>query len=176
ASRQQPTITVQLASPAQSAGSGTLTMSFAPSTPGAPDDPAIQFLDTGSRSENVQIANGATAGQCGPGGACAFQTGTTAGTITFTLSLGGQISQATVVVTPAPVSFDTPSARVVGNGIEVTLPGFDNTHATTALSFTFFDTNGKEIPSGVVAVDVTTKFQQFFAQSAAQSGGLFQLT
>ncbi|HZU25115.1 MAG TPA: choice-of-anchor D domain-containing protein [Bryobacteraceae bacterium] len=175
ASRQQATIAVQLASAAQSAGSGTLTMSFVPSTPGASDDPAIQFLDTGSRTENVQIANGAAAGQCGTGAACTFQTGTTAGTITFTLSLGGQISQATLVVTPAVVSFDTASAKVVGNGIAVTLPGFDNTHATTALSFTFFDTSGKEIPSGVVVVDVTAKFQQFFAQNAPQSGGLFQL-
>src|SRR5581483_9386592 len=48
ASGQQATLTVQLASAALSPGSGTLTMTFTPSDPGAPDDPTVQFLDTGN--------------------------------------------------------------------------------------------------------------------------------
>jgi hypothetical protein len=174
-SGKQMNLTVQLASAAPAPGSGTLSMTFVPAAAGTPDDPAIRFLDNGLRSINVQIANGATSGQFGSGANCAFQTGTTAGAITFTLSVGGELTQATLVVGAAPPAFDIATAHVSGNGIDVTLAGFDNTHATSSLSFTFYDTAGNEISGGVVQADVATKFQQFFAQYASQSGGLFQL-
>lgn len=175
ASGQQASVTVQLAAAAPGQGSGTLTMDFTPSTAGKPDDPAIRFLDNGRRSANVQIAKGESAAQCGAASECTFQTGTTAGTIHFTLSIGGQISEASVVIPPAVVSFDSSTARVQGSGIDVRLAGFDNTHGISGLSFTFFDGSGKQIPGGVISVDVSGNFRQFFGANAGSSGGLFEL-
>jgi len=144
-------------------------MTFTPSDPGAPDDASIQFLDTGTRSVNVQIAEGATSAQY------AFQTGATAGTITFSLTLGSQGAQKSLIIPAAPVSFDTSTAQVQGSQIAVTLDGFDNTHALSRLQFTFYNASGQEIPGAVIPVDVTQNFQQFFAANAATTGGMFQL-
>ncbi len=124
----------------------------------------------------MQIAQGATSDTFGSGSDCPFQTGTTAGTIGFTLSLGNQTVQNTLTIPPQAMNFDTKTARIQGSGINVMLAGFDNTHAASGLAFTFYDANGKEIPGGVIPVDVTSAFSQFFSTNAALTGGLFELT
>src|SRR5581483_599112 len=83
-SQQQAHVTVQLASAASIAEIGTLTMSFAPSIINITDDPAIQFVATGGRQLQVTVANGAQVATYNGQSAITFQTGTTAGTITFT--------------------------------------------------------------------------------------------
>lgn len=174
-SDQSATVTIQLASAAPNGGAGTLTLNFQPAA-GMPDDPAILFADSGSRTVDVQVQQGNSSANCGDG-PCTFQTGTTAGVIAFTLSLGSQTVTDSVTIAPAAVSFDTTtaSARVLGSGIAVTLDGFDNTHSTGSLAFTFYDANDKEIPGGVIPVDAATQFTQFFSANAARTGGLFQL-
>ena len=174
-SGQQATLAIQLASAAPAAGAGTLTMSFKPSAPNTPDDPAIQFVDNGSRTIGVQVQEGSSTANCGAGSTCTFQTGTTAGTISFTLSLGTQTAQASATIAPTVVSLDTTTARIDGSGIEVTLDGFDNTHSASNLSFTFYDVSGKELSGGVIPVQAGSQFTQFFGANAAQTGGLFQL-
>jgi len=169
-SSQQATLTIQLASASPIGGAGTLTMSFTP-TAGLANDPAIQFVDNGLQTIDVQVQQGSNQAAC----SCAFQTGTTSGTIAFTLSLGGQAVQASVTIAPAVVSFDTTTAKIDGSGIAVTLDGFDNTHSASNFSFTFYDTNGKEISGGVIPVDAGLQFTQFFSANAAKTGGMFQL-
>ena len=82
-----------------------------------------------------------------PAGAL-FQTGTTAGVLTFTAHLGGVSSQTTVAIAPAPVSVSGAQGARSAGSLEVLLTGFDNTRTAGSLAFTFFDAAGNAIPPG----------------------------
>ena len=90
-------------------------MKFVPSVANVTDDPAVVFLATNSRQLNIDLAVGAQTATYKGQSAIAFQTGTTAGTLTFTLefvntapySQSFTITPATIHVTSA-----TRSARI----------------------------------------------------------------
>jgi len=106
ASAQQNSITLPLASASQVIGNGTLTLSFQSGVAGVTDDAAIQFLSGPLRKATVAIAIGATAATIGGQPSMAFQTGTTAGVITFTLTLGNSpAQQITLTIPAAPVAW-----------------------------------------------------------------------
>ena len=172
-SAQQNSITIQLAAASPVIGTGTLTMAFQSSVPGVTDDPAIQFLTGPLRQASVNIAVGATSATIGGQSSIAFQTGTTAGTITFTLTLPNGTQQASLAIAPSPVILDTATAVAELTQINVAFAGFDNTYSASQLSFTFYDVDGNELPQGVINVDASTEFQQYF--STTQAGGMFQL-
>lgn len=172
-SAQQNSITIPLASASQVSGTGTLTMAFQSSVAGVTDDAAIQFLSGPLRQATVNIAVGATSATIGGQSSIAFQTGTTAGTITFTLTLPNATQQASLTIAPSPVILDTATAVAELTQINVAFAGFDNTYSASQLSFTFYDVNGKELPQGVINVDASSVFQQYF--STTQAGGMFQL-
>src|SRR5581483_4062507 len=100
ASAQQNSISIPLDSAAQTSGTGTLSMTFQPAVAGVKDDPAIQFLSGPQRTQTVNIAVGGTVGTIGSQTSMRFQTGTTAGTITFTLTIGSSIHQQISLVIP----------------------------------------------------------------------------
>ena len=77
ASAQQGTLIVRFDAPAQTSGTGTATLDFP-----RPADPAIAFA-AGGRSVTFPIAPGDTQA------VLPFQTGTTAGVLTFTAQVGG---------------------------------------------------------------------------------------
>jgi hypothetical protein len=174
ASAQQNSITLPLASASQVTGNGTLTLSFQSGVAGFTDDKTIQFLSGPLREATVAIAIGATAATIGGLPSMAFQTGTTTGVITFTLTLGNSPpQQITLTIPPAPVGLDTATAVREFAAIDVAFSGFDNTYSASQLAFTFYDLTGKAMPQDVIDVDATAAFQQYF--SATQAGVGFQM-
>jgi hypothetical protein len=173
-SDQQNSISIPLAAASQASGTGTLTLAFQSSVTGVSDDPAIQFLSGPLRVASVSISAGETSALIGGQSSIAFQTGTTAGTITFTLALTNTATQqATLTIPPSPVILDSFAAIRELGSLEVSFAGFDNTYSASQLAFTFYDTSGLPLPQGVINVDAASAFQQYF--SATQAGGSFAL-
>jgi len=174
ASAQQNNISIPLATASQVTGSGTLTMTFQSMVTGVSDDPAIQFLSGPKRSATVSISPGGTTAMFGAQSSMAFQTGSTAGTIVFTLNLPNTPpQQISLTISAAPINLATASAvRRIGN-LDVSITGLDNTYSAAQLAFTFYDSKGATIAPGVISVDATSNFHQYFA--ASQVGGQFAL-
>ena len=174
ASAQQNSIAIPLVSASAVTGNGKLTMAFQPSIAGVTDDAFIQFSSGPLRTVFVTVAIGATSAIIGGQSSMLFQTGTTAGTITFTLTLENNKSQqAKLVIPPSPVIIETVTAIRLFGSLNVAFSGFDNTYSASQLAFTFYDLTGKALPQGVIDVDATSAFQQYF--SATQAGGAFQM-
>ena len=173
-SAQQNSVSIPLASASQVSGTGTLTLAFHPSVTGVTDDPAVQFLSGPRRSATVTISAGDTVAKFNGQSSIAFQSGSTAGTIVFTLTLSnGAQQQASLTIQPAPVSFDMATSIRKFGELDVSVSGFDNTYTASQLSFAFFDTKGNPVPPGAISVDASSDFQQYFA--ATQEGGMFGL-
>jgi hypothetical protein len=176
ASAQQNSISIPLGSPSQASTTGTLTLAFQSSVTGVSDDPAIQFLSGPVRTASVSISPGDTSAMIGGQPNIAFQTGTTAGTITFTLALTNEATQqATLTIPPSPVNLDddTISAIRLYGSLNVSFGGFDNTYSASQLAFTFYDTSGKPLPQGAIDVSAASAFHTYF--STTQAGGTFQV-
>lgn len=172
-SAQQNSVSIPLASASQVSGTGTLTMEFRPSVAGIADDAAVQFLSGPKRAATVTISAGDTVAKFGSQSSLAFQTGTTAGTIVFTLKLPNGMQQSSLTIAPAATGLDTVHAvRRTGN-LDISLIGYDNTYTASQLAFTFFDKNGATMQPGVIRVDVTSDFRLYF--SSSQVGGQFAL-
>jgi hypothetical protein len=177
-SSNQATVSIPLASPAALSDAGTLTLSFQPSA-NLPDDPAIMFMANSTRTMSVQVTPGDTAVQFQAGNAtqCTFQTGTTAGTITLTLNLtvSGITKPVSSTIVPASVALDLSTAVSATDSILLSLSGFDNTHAPSALAYTFYNASGKVIPSGQIqASTVAGAFANYY-QTNPTVGGVFDL-
>jgi hypothetical protein len=172
-SAQQISISIPLASASVVSGSGTLNMAFHPSVPGATDDAAIQFMTGAKRNATVNISAGDTVGKFGTQPSILFQTGTTAGTIVFTLTLPNSTQQASLTITPAAINFDSATGVRRAANLDVSLTGFDNTYSASQLSFTFYDKKGATMQPGVIRVDASSDFRLYFA--ASQVGGAFAL-
>ena len=159
-SGQQGTVRVALDAASQVAGSGTLTLDFQGAA-----DPAVAFA-AGGRSISFAVAPGDTQAIAAP-----FQTGTTAGALVFTATLGGATARQTIAIAPAPVAISAAEASRTAGGLTVQLTGFDNTRTAGALAFTFFDRAGNAIPPA--PIPATADFPAFFQTS--DLGGLFLL-
>jgi len=173
-SAQQNSVSIQLASASKVSGTGTLTMAFQSSVTDVTSDPAVQFLSGPLRVASVSISPGATSAEIGGQPTLAFQTGTTAGTITFTLAINGAgTQQATLNIPPSPVILDAFTAVRLLGSLNISFSGYDNTYSASQLAFTFYDLKGLALPQGVINVDVASTFQQYF--STTQVGGSFAL-
>jgi hypothetical protein len=169
ASGQQNTLNIDIGQGYLVSETLQLAMTFTASTPDKGDDLAIQFLSGNPRQAAVTFAAGATHAQE------AFQTGTTAGTITFTLTLPDGTTETQTLTIPAEqVQLDTATAVSQPGQIVVSLSGFDNTHAASQMVFTFFDASGNAIQPGAMTVDVSKVFGQYFASDQG-AGGVFAL-
>ena len=175
ASAQQNSVSIQLAPASAVSGTGTLALAFQSSVAGVSDDPAIQFLSGPQRIATVTISPGDTTAKIGGQSSIAFQTGTTAGTITFTLTLNNTTQHATLTIPHAPINLDedTFSAVRLYGSLNVSFGGFDNTYSASQLAFTFYDLNGKVLPQGAIDVDAAGAFKQYF--NTTQAGGTFQV-
>jgi len=169
----QPKVAVQFAEIPETSGSGSLFLDFRPTVPNTTDDPAIMFTATGSRRLTVQVTEGDATAVFGTLKEVPFQTGTTAGILTFTLQIGDYSLQKTITVEPAPVSIDTSSALRRVNDLDVSITGYDNTRSAGRFGFRFYDRAGTLVPPGVIPVDVTADFGRYFAISRV--GGSFLL-
>ncbi|HEV2690096.1 MAG TPA: choice-of-anchor D domain-containing protein [Bryobacteraceae bacterium] len=173
ASAQQNSVTIPLSSASAVSGSGTLTLEFHPSVPGVSDDPAVVFVSGAKRNATVNISAGDTFGKFGTQSSIAFQTGTTAGTIVFTLTMPNSKQQASLTVSPAAISFDSTNGVRRASALDVSLIGFDNTYSASQIAFTFYDKKGATMQPGVIRVDASPDFRLYFAGS--QVGGMFAL-
>jgi len=176
-SAQQDSVSIPLASASAVSGTGTLSMSFQPGVDGVKDDPAIQFLSGPLRQASVTIQAGSKSALF-DGGApdLEFQTGTTAGTITFTLVLNGAstpAAQATLTIAPAPVSLASVTGVRRLGAVDVSVTAFDNSYTASQLAFTFYDKNGAPMQPGTIKVDASSDFRSYFATT--QVGGAFAL-
>jgi hypothetical protein len=172
-SGQQNSISIPLAAPSPGSGTGTLTMAFQRAVAGITDDPAIQFLSGPRRAATVTISAGDQTAKFGGQPSIAFQTGTTAGTIVFTLQLPNSTGRASLNIAPSTVSLDLATGVRRVNDLDVSLAGFDNTYSVSQLAFTFYDAKGAAIAPGVIRYDASSNFQQYFG--ATQVGGMFGL-
>jgi hypothetical protein len=154
---------------------GELTMTFAPSVANVSDDPSVLFLATNSRQMQINVAAGAQNGTFNGQTALAFQTGTTAGTITFTLTFPNSAPvSASFPIAPEQVQIASATAVRQDPYLVVTLNGFDNTYSVGKLAFSFKDVNGKVLTATPISVDATSAFSQYFFQND-QAGGAFAL-
>ena len=149
-------------------------MKFRPAIQGAADDPAILFVTTGTRAIPLTVLEGETETRPGGEAEAVFQTGTTAGTITFTVKLGTHLVEATVTIPPAPVVIVSTSSKRTATGLELRIVGFDNSHSVSEIAFTFYHTSGQQLGAGPIRADVAEAFRNYFA--GAQLGGQFSLT
>jgi hypothetical protein len=173
-SQQQVNLTVQLSAPSPVSALGTITMTFTPSVASVTDDPAVLFLATGGRQLNISLASGAQTATYNSQSAISFQTGTTAGSITFavafpdtaTYTQSFAIPSATAQLTSVQATRESPN-------LLVNISGYDNSYSAGQLSFTFYDTTGKVIGSPI-SYNASSGFQQLFFTSNTD-GGLFSL-
>ncbi len=172
-SSQQDSLSVTLATPSPSNGTGQIQMSFQPGSPNANPDNAIQFLSTGSQIAPFSVNQGDPAGYFGTANSAAFQTGTTAGVITFTLTLGAVTATQTLTVGPEIANIASGQAQITSGGLNVQFEGFDNTRSASTITFTFRDASGATLGGGAIAVNTAAAFQQFF--SSSDEGGVFAL-
>jgi hypothetical protein len=169
-SQQQASITLNLATPTAITAIGALSVAFQSAVANVTDDPAVAFTSPSGRNESITFAAGS---QSSP--AFTFQTGTTAGTITFT-------AQNFVNTAPYSQSFTIPAAAVLitsGTAVRqtpnlvITLNGYDNTYSAGQLSFSFFDTSGALIQPAI-QYNASAQFHQYFFTNN-QYGGAFSL-
>ena len=171
-SAQQGAVTVTLDAASRTSGSGTLTLVFQPA-PGLTDDAAIVFV-SGGRTAAFTVSPGDTQGYFGAQLTAIFQTGATAGALTFTVQLGGVTAQQTIAILPTTVGITSVQGVRSTAGIQVQVTGFDNTHSAGPLTFTFFDAAGNAIAPGAISANATASFSSYFQNSGM--GGVFLLT
>ncbi|MFB3778048.1 MAG: hypothetical protein ACE141_10570 [Bryobacteraceae bacterium] len=170
---QQAKVAVRLASPSQVSATGALKMEFKPGVAGKSDDAAVLFPATGGRTISFTVTEGEDVARFGSRSDTEFQTGTTAGDITFTVTLGPHKEQLVVQVPPAPVVISSTRAARPAGGIEVQVTGYDTSRSASLVSFTFFDLLGHVVAPGTIQADASRAFQQFFETTTL--GSMFTL-
>jgi FG-GAP-like repeat len=152
----------------------TLTLSFAPDPPNTVGDPAVLFPNN-TTTEVIQIPANSTA----PIPAVDFSTGSTAGTITLTITL----TASGVDVTPAslvPVSVTVPAAAPVinsvtltrsGNDLTIAILGLSSTRDMTQAEFQFTPASGASLKTTNLTVDLTGPFTTWYQSSSSDSFG-----
>jgi len=168
-------LSIALDSPSLIDDTGTLKMQFQPNN-NLPNDRGNQFnCKCKTDQVSVQIATGDSIAKFDGLPSVPFQTGTTEGTLVFTLTMGKTSipgGPLTVPILPTPVYIDTATTERRVNDLDISVEGFDNTHSLSQLSFTFYDTAGKTMPQGAIQYDATSDFQNYFT-SAQAVGGTF---
>jgi hypothetical protein len=173
ASAQQGKLTVKLGSVSQATTTGEVDIDIRTSTSNANADGGILFLATGNRTVKFNIKPGDKVAHFGSADSVAFQTGTTAGDLVFTVKLGDATVQSTFTIPPATIGLDATQAQRTSAGLDLRVTGFDNTRTASKITFTFFDQAGTALSPGAITVDSSAAFQQFFA--ASDLGGVFAL-
>jgi hypothetical protein len=161
ASAKQGMLVVAFDKPAETAGSGVATLDFRGSA-----DPTVAFA-IGGRTAAFQVRSGDTRALL------PFQTGTTAGALIFTVSLGDASDTITLQIPPTAPELSQVEGWRTGGTITVQATGWDNAHSVSELVFTFYDATDTPPPPGRIRVDARDEFARFYAVS--DSGGAFVL-
>jgi len=179
-SQQQASVTVNLSSAAPVALTGTIALAFTPSVTNVTTDPAVVFLDNNTLQLPISFASGAqiatyTDKAGNQQSSIGFQSGTTAGTLTFTVTFPNTpVYTQSFTITPAQVQISSATAVAQSSAIlVVNISGYDNTYSAGALNFTFYDTSGGAYPA--IAYNASGAFQSNFFSSTNTTGGAFVL-
>jgi hypothetical protein len=168
-SAEQGRVRILLDAASRTSASGLLALEFRPAISGA-TDPAVAF-SSGSRQLAFTVQPGDVEARF-PQEAL-FQTGTTAGTLVFTATLGTASDTDSVIIAPEAIAASAISGARTATGVEVRVTGFDNTRSTGRLGFTFYDRTGTAISPGTIRTDNTNEFARYFQGS--DLGGVFLL-
>jgi hypothetical protein len=176
--QQQDYISVILPSPAPYATTDYLTLSFTPFVTGIATDPAVLFLQGSLSTVGVYFEQNAESGTVSNQTAIGFQTGTTAGTLTFTLctlaatpcTAANTLATQSYTIAPQVVQIATVTGVTNDPSLVITLTGYDNTYSTGKLTFTFYDSNGNDLTPGGMTVDATSEFSQYFFAGQGYGG------
>jgi hypothetical protein len=186
-SGQQATVSVVFDVVPASADAGTLEWDFQAPPGGAAGDMGMGLLLPAPSNELVP-PRGSVAFNIGAGQNAAqfvidssgdtaasltFQTGSTAGTVLFTVALGGDSTQASFPIAPAPVWMDTILLNTGPGAITLDVSGWDNTRSASQVSFTFLDSGGNILGGGPISADVSSDFEEYFQNPPL--GGEFEL-
>lgn len=177
ASAQQHTISISLPNPAACPASGNLNLQFTP-VAGLPQDLSVGFLTGNPNSLPFAIAAGSSSATIGGQPLATFQTGTTAGNISFSLSGIPVVNTPTLSVTvpAAPVTIEMAAASDQTTGeLNIEVVGFDNTYSTGQMSFSFADASGNPIGATIQA-NFDSQFNSYFAQQNAGSAFLINVS
>jgi hypothetical protein len=170
-SGEQHTLALQLSTPATVTAAGTMTLMFSPSIKTVADDAAVRFVATSTRVASFAVNAGATAITLNAQPNIVFSTGTTAGTLTFTVDSGiyglSGSPSTSVTTAPAPVVLSSSAVTSRANILDVVISGFDNTYSIGGMSFAFVDRSGAAITT--VPADFSTNFQTFFKGQTGSS-------
>jgi hypothetical protein len=155
-----------------------VTLAFTPAASVVTNDSAVQFVATSKRVASFAVSAGSAAVTLNAQPNIVFSTGTSAGTLTFTVDpgiFGLSGSPSTSLTTlPAPIAIATSGVTSRANQLDVVLSGFDNTYSIGAMSFAFFDRNGGSIAA--LSPDFTAEFRTFFQNQTAGSSFLMRVT
>jgi hypothetical protein len=173
ASAQQGVLTVTIPGGSPVAATGYINLTFTPTTAVVKDDSEIVFLANGSRTIPFSVNAGSTTALLNGQNSATFQTGTTEGTITFTLTtaaaLVGNAPVKQFTIGGTKVMIDSTSASKERTGfLDITIIGADNAYSTGAMWFSFLDTSGNAIGGGASA-DFTSTFKTYYGGKTAGS-------
>jgi FG-GAP-like repeat/FG-GAP repeat len=152
----------------------TLTLEFTPSPPNTITDPAVLFPNN-TTTDVIQIpANSTTAIP-----AIDFATGSTAGTITLTITLtasGVDITPAsltpvTVAIPAAPPVINSVTLDRTGNTITVAILGLSSTRDMTQAVFHFTAASGASLKTTDLTVDLAGAFSTWYQAASSNSFG-----
>jgi hypothetical protein len=166
---------MSLPTPSPEAASGSVNMTFQPASPFIVDDPAVTFLN-GARSVPFSIRTGDSQILLGGAAGAVFQTGTSSGKITFTVSINVAMTgdpTVSITIPPAIVYVESASLIARSGALDVQVWGFDNTYSAGITAFTFYYLLGNTIAPGPISADFTSVFHSYFLN--AQSGSAFQM-
>lgn len=167
---------IQLVSAATAEVNGTLELRFEKDIGDMPDDAAIRFIDSGTRTLAFRVAPGARDAVFLPSGASVarFQTGTSSGKIRLVGKLAQWEQSAQLDIRSEPPRLTDSSLQRAPGSLTVQLTGFDNTRSASSVEFRFFDANSQAIgdPGGLQAA-VGDLYSAFFR--ASDRGGQFTL-
>ncbi|HLW75643.1 MAG TPA: hypothetical protein VKS01_01640, partial [Bryobacteraceae bacterium] len=172
-SNQQHSLSISLASPLVCpAAGGIVTLAFTPN-PNLPVDASVSFVSPFATSLSYTVAAGSAQVSINGQASVMFNTGTTAGSIAFSMTGGASTA---ISIPPATISIDSASAsnQRLGN-LDITVTAFDNTYSAGPMSFAFFDASGNQIGSAIAA-DFTSSFKTYFATQNSGSSFLMRVS
>jgi hypothetical protein len=173
-SSQQVPLAIRFASISPTSGTGELRVEFHPASSSAVD-PAVLFPSTGNRFAAFTVKEGESVARFNGQTSLLFQTGTTAGTLVFTVKLGDYTETASATIVPAIVGVDSARGLRSGSSLEVQIVGYDNVRSLSKLAFTFYDKSSSTVQPGQITVDVTTALRNYFDSAQKEVGGVFLL-
>lgn len=167
--KQMP-VEVLLSEPAKADATGLLTISFQSEAAGAKDDGTLGFLPALGRAVSFTVEKGATKGKFSGAESLSLQTGTTAGTVTITATLGGVKDERKFRLAPAAPGLQTAAVQGLDQRVTLRVTGYDPMRNAGKAAFTFYLKNGQAAAPGRIEADVASVFRNYYAETATTSG------